>query len=110
MGYHTYNTMRLQGRDLIFITRYILEKTFSRTKTKPLILCNYYPKSGTHLLYQILYSLPELRVWDDIVSVQALCGIMNTTSHIRWKIGSAPKNSIVRSHLMYCNQIRDILQ
>lgn len=110
MSYQTYDTMRLQGRDLVFMTKYLLEKTLVRTKKKPLVFCNSYPKSGTHLLYQILYSLPGLKAWDDIVSVQALCGIMNTTSHIRWKIGSAPQNSIVRSHLMYCDEIQKVLQ
>ena len=110
MTYPTYNAIRLQGRDLLFFTRYLLEKTLGKTKAKPLILCNSYPKSGTHLLYQILYSLPGLKIWDDIVSVQALCGIMNTSSHIRWKIGSAPKSSIVRSHLMYCQEIKTVLQ
>ena len=110
MAYQTYNTVRLQGRDFIFFTKYLLEKTLAKTKAKPLIICNSYPKSGTHLLYQILYSLSGLKVWDDIVSVQALCGIMNTSSHIRWKIGSAPSNSIVRSHLMYCDEVKEILQ
>lgn len=110
MSYQTYDAVRLQGRDLVFMTKYLVEKTRVRTKRKPLVLCNSYPKSGTHLLYQILYSLPGLKVWDDIVSVQALCGMMNTPSHIRWKIGSAPENSIVRSHLMYCNEIQEVLQ
>ncbi|MEM9808725.1 MAG: sulfotransferase domain-containing protein, partial [Cyanobacteria bacterium P01_D01_bin.56] len=77
---------------------------------KSLILCNSFPKSGTHLLYQILYSIPGLNKWDDIVSVQALCGVMNTASHVRWKVGSAPGNSIVRSHLMYCDEILKALQ
>lgn len=110
MSYQTYNTFRLQGRDLVFFTKYLLEKTLAKTQEKTLVFCNSYPKSGTHLLYQILYSLPGLKVWDDIVSVQALCGIMNTPSHIRWKIGSAPQNSIVRSHLMYCDEVKQVLQ
>ena len=110
MSYQAYNIMRLHGRDSIFLARYWLEKILGKTKNKSLILCNSYPKSGTHLLYQILYSLPGLKKWDDIVSVQALCGIMNTPNHIRSKIGSAPNNSIVRCHLMYCDEIRQILQ
>ncbi|MEO1377896.1 MAG: sulfotransferase domain-containing protein [Cyanobacteria bacterium J06635_10] len=72
-------------------------------------MCNSFPKSGTHLLYQILYSIPKLKKWDDIVSVQALCGIMNTPSHIKWKIGSAPNNSIVRGHLMHTKEVCDVL-
>lgn len=110
MSYPIYNTLRLPLRDLVFFTKYRLKKIFSQSKAKQLILCNSYPKSGTHLLYQILYSLPGLKAWDDIVSVQALCGIMNPSSHIRWKMGSAPNQAIVRSHLMYCNEILEILQ
>ena len=110
MSYQAYDVMRLHGRDAVFLSRYLLEKTLRRTRNKLFVLCNSYPKSGTHLLYQILYSLPGLEKWDDIVSVQALCGIMNTTDHIRWKIGSAPNNSVVRCHLMYCDEIRQLLQ
>ena len=107
MSYQIRNVIRLHSRDFVFWTRYYLEKIRKRNSNKTLILCNSYPKSGTHLLYQILYSLPGLQKWNDIVSVQALCGIMNTPSHIRWKIGSAPHSSIVRCHLMYCNEIRE---
>ena len=109
MSYQLKNVIRLHGRDLIFATRYWQDKIFYQ-KSKSFVLCNSYPKSGTHLLYQILYSIPDLQKWDDIVSVQALCGIMNTASHVRWKIGSAPNHSIVRSHLMYCDEILDILR
>ena len=110
MSYQAYSVARLHGRDAVFLSRYLLEKVFGKISNKRLVFCNSYPKSGTHLLYQILYSLPGLNQWNDIVSVQALCGIMNTTSHIRWKIGSAPSNSIVRSHLMHCQEICQILQ
>ncbi len=110
MSYQAYNIMRLHGRDAVFLSRYLLEKTLRKTQDKLLVLCNSYPKSGTHLLYQILYSLPGLKKWDDIVSVQALCGIMNTPYHILWKIGSAPNNSLVRCHLMHCEEIKQILQ
>jgi hypothetical protein len=51
-----------------------------------------------------------LKKWDDIVSVQALCGIMNSVEHIRWKVGSAPDRAIVRSHLMYCEEILNALR
>ncbi len=113
MSYQFKDVVRLHGRDFIFATQYWKEKLINRFRekpSKPLILCNSYPKSGTHLLYQILYSIPGWQKWDDIVSIQALCGIMNTPSHIRWKIGSAPKGSIVRSHLMYCEEILTVLQ
>lgn len=111
MSYQAYNIARLHGRDLLFYYKYLQNKIFSKGKrSEAIVICNSYPKSGTHLLYQILYSIPGFKKWENIVSVQALCGIMNTASHIRWKIGSVPDGSIVRSHLMYCNEIRSILQ
>ena len=113
MNYQLQNAARLHGRDLVFATTYWREKLLNklqRKAAKPLVICNSYPKSGTHLLYQILYSIPDLQTWDDIVSVQALCGVMNTASHIRWKIGSAPDGSIVRSHLMHCDAVLNVLQ
>ena len=111
MSYQAKAIARLHGRDAVFLGKYLKQKLINQNSRKqPLVICNSYPKSGTHLLYQILYSIPGLKKWDDIVSVQALCGIMNTSSHIRWKIGSAPDGSIVRSHLMYCDEILEILQ
>jgi len=113
MSYQFRDVVRLHGRDTVFATRYWRDKFFSqlRGKTpKSLVVCNSFPKSGTHLLYQILYSIPGLQKWDDIVSVQALCGIMNTANHVRWKVGSAPSGSIVRSHLMHCDEILEVLQ
>ena len=35
---------------------------------------------------------------------------MNTPAHLRWKIGSAPHNSIVRSHLMHCEEVLSVLR
>jgi sulfotransferase 6B1 len=110
MSYQIKDIARLHGRDLTFATRYWQEKFLSGNRVKSFVLCNSFPKSGTHLLYQILYSLPDLNKWNDIVSVQALCGVMNTQSHIRWKVGSAPDHSIIRSHLMYCDEILEVLQ
>ena len=112
MSYQLKETVRLHGRDLVFASKYWREKLISYLKGqqhKALTICNSYPKSGTHLLYQILYSIPGLQQWDDIVSVQALCGIMNTPAHVRWKIGSAPSGSIVRGHLMHCDEILEVL-
>lgn len=110
MSYQLTDIMHLHGRDLVFFTRYLQNKLASVGQPKYLTLCNSYPKSGTHLLYQILYSIPGLKKWDDIVSVQALCGVMNTPAHIRWKVGSAPNRSIVRCHLMFCDEILDVLK
>ncbi|MEO0808239.1 MAG: sulfotransferase domain-containing protein [Cyanobacteria bacterium J06643_4] len=112
MSYQLKDTLRLHGRDFVFASRYWQSRLFDQLKGHPqksLVICNSYPKSGTHLLYQILYSIPSLQKWDDIVSVQALCGIMNTAAHLRWKIGSAPNGSIVRSHLMHCDDVLQVL-
>jgi len=110
MAYQAYHVARLHARDLSFFVRHLQRKIVNPSeRIRPLILCNSYPKSGTHLLYQILYSLPGTIKWDDIVSVQAFCGIMNTANHIRWKIGSAPDGSIIRSHLMCTDEIKSIL-
>lgn len=110
MSYQAYDVARLHGRDAVFLSRYLLKKALGKTKNKQLFLCNSYPKSGTHLLYQILYSIPGLNKWDDIVSIQSLCGLMNTASHVHWKLGSAPDKSIVRCHLMHCEEINQALQ
>ncbi|MGP1383522.1 MAG: sulfotransferase domain-containing protein [Thainema sp.] len=113
MSYQLQDIVRLHGRDTIFATKYWRDKLVNQLQNKGpkrFVICNSYPKSGTHLLYQILYSIPSLYKWDDIVSVQALCGVMNTASHVRWKVGSAPDGSIVRSHLMYCNEVLEIFQ
>jgi sulfotransferase 6B1 len=110
MSYNLIQRAGLYGRDLKFFINSLQQKLTNPGKRKaPIIICNSYPKSGTHLLYQILYSIPELQKWNDIVSVQALCGVMNSSSHIRWKISSAPDSSIVRSHLMHCTEICQIL-
>jgi sulfotransferase 6B1 len=109
MSYQAYDVARLHGRDLFFFAQYLKEKLVNGNRQKYIVLCNSYPKSGTHLLYQILYSIPGLNQWDDLISVQALCGMINTADHIRWKLGSAPNKSIVRSHLTYCKEILNIL-
>ncbi len=108
MSYQFKNVLGLHARDAVFLTRTLTAKALSGNRPKNFVICNSYPKSGTHLLYQILYSTPGLKRWDDIISVQALCGIMNTPNHIRWKLGSAPDRSIVRSHLMHSQEILDI--
>ncbi|MEM9215750.1 MAG: sulfotransferase domain-containing protein [Cyanobacteria bacterium P01_F01_bin.150] len=113
MSYQLRDVVRLHGRDVTFAAQYWRDKLSNQLQgksPKSLVICNSFPKSGTHLLYQVLYSIPTLQKWDDIVSVQALCGIMNTVNHVRWKVGSAPDGSIVRSHLMYCDEVLGLLK
>jgi hypothetical protein len=54
--------------------------------------------------------MPELKEWNGVVASRSLCGIMNSPSHVRWKLGSIPNHSIIRSHLMYCDEVLDILR
>ncbi len=113
MSYQLKDILRLHSRDAVFAIQYWRDKLLNQTRGKSgktFVVCNSFPKSGTHLLYQILYSVPKLKTWNDIVSVQALCGVMNTASHIRWKVGSAPDGSIIRSHLMYCDEVLEVLR
>ncbi len=108
MLYDAIERLRLSGRDAYFgLTRL---RNWKRGYTKaPLVLCNSYPKSGTHLLAQILLRMPGVNSWNDIVSVQSLSGVMNTTRHIYWKIASAPPGALVRSHLMYTSEVLELL-
>lgn len=99
---------RLVARDIVYLFKYAKQK-FAADHNIPIYLCNSYPKCGTHLLSQILTQVPGVKFWNDIVSVQSLSGVMNTESHLRWKVGSAPGGSIVRSHLMFDPKILNIL-
>ncbi len=108
LPYETWNTLRLTARDLIILTRYIRERISGRAG--PILLCNSYPKSGTHLLNQILTAIPGFAAWDDTVAVQSLSGTMNSRVHLRWKLGSAPPESVVRAHLSYSEAVLNLLR
>ncbi|MEM6262746.1 MAG: sulfotransferase domain-containing protein [Bacteroidota bacterium] len=112
MAYRLYNTLRLHGRDTVFFALQALNTINRATKdaNNPLVICNSFPKSGTHLLGQILDNMPNAKTWHDIVSVQALSGVMNTGNHIQWKIASAPVGAVVRTHLMCYDEIKEILK
>lgn len=107
MSYCLMNSMRLYCRDAVWFARYLAR--LRNGSSEMMVLCNSYPKSGTHLLAQVLEAIPGLRLWNDIVSVQSLSGVINTDSHIRWKLGSVPGGQIIRSHLMCTNEIKKIL-
>lgn len=106
LDYDVLNRGRLNLRDFYFKVNAHLNKIADNEKV---LLCNSFPKSGTHLLSQILTELPGINYWDDIISVQALTGVMNTVEHINNKFMSAPSNSMVKSHLMYDEKILEIL-
>lgn len=111
MSYQVKEALRLNFRDYVYFAKALIEKTASFSTSRSLILCNSYPKSGTHLLYQILYSMPGMKAWNyDILSSQSLSGFMNTYFHIKYKLESAPNNSIVRSHLMYYEELKSIIK
>lgn len=99
---------RLVGRDLIYLAL-SLKNRISGNFDNSIVLCNSYPKSGTHLLSQILLETKGAEYWNDIISVQSLSGVMNSRKHLRWKLKSAPGGSLVRSHLMHDPVVLDIL-
>jgi len=102
MAYRVIAGLRLYARDGVFLLRYLARRVLPGWATEPVYLCNSYPKSGTHLLHQILLKVPGARRWPNVVSVLSLSGYMNTPSHLRWKLGSVPPRSVVRAHLS-CN-------
>lgn len=108
MGYGVFNAVRLHARDFYYLAGAAYGK-IAFDKSRASVLCNSYPKSGTHLLHQILKQIPSYAFWNDIVSVQALSGVMNTQAHLGWKLGSAPAGSIVRSHLTYSAEVMAVL-
>jgi sulfotransferase 6B1 len=108
MQYDVIERLRLNARDGVYGARTLRNKAKSYENTS-LVLCNSYPKSGTHLLSQILTAFPQVKFWNDIISVQSLSGVMNTPRHIRWKLKSVPPGGLVRSHLMYAPEVLEIL-
>ena len=107
MSYQIKEVVRLHLRDLAYLGKSLVgNSALSNQSQRSLVLCNSFPKSGTHLLYQILYSMPQLKGWDtDILAAQSLSGFINTATHIHWKLNSAPNEHIVRTHLMYYQQV-----
>lgn len=108
MIYDSKERLRLTGRDTYFRFHSARRAWRDKGKTRHIVLCNSFPKSGTHMLSQILEGAGAKK-WNDIVSVQSLSGVMNTREHIAWKVGSAPNGTMVRSHLMYDPEILKIL-
>ncbi|SER14945.1 Sulfotransferase domain-containing protein [Amphritea atlantica] len=103
MDYQAIERVRLNLRDLYFKGR----SAFGGSGDY--VLCNSFPKSGTHLLSQILTECANVEYWDDIVSVQSLSGVMNTRSHIKSKVLSFPKGCLVKSHLSYDLELSSFL-
>lgn len=99
---------RLVLRDIYYGGRSIVRLS-DKAASKPVVLCNSYPKSGTHLLSQVLQRFASFHLWDDIIAVQSLSGVMNSQKHISWKYHSAPAGSIIRGHLMHCREVLDVI-
>lgn len=108
LKYDVIERLRLNARDAVYGFG-ALKITATSRHPKPLYLCNSYPKSGTHLLAQILLNFSRVKAWNDIISVQSLSGVMNSQRHLKWKLASAPQHSLVRSHLMFTPEVRDAL-
>lgn len=103
MAYSAIERSRLNLRDVVY---------WSKSKFRPsgeIVLCNSFPKSGTHLLSEVLMDIKAGQYWNDMLSVQSLSGVMNTERHINWKLSSAPKGSVVRCHLSDQEPIRRII-
>lgn len=109
MLYDAVERARLAARDTVYGIGAIRNGRGGDRAT-PRVLCNSFPKSGTHLLAQILLQFDRVTNWNDIISVQSLSGVMNTARHIEWKLKSAPPGSLVRSHLMHAPEVLDVLQ
>jgi hypothetical protein len=95
---------RLNLRDLYF---YIKSHLMPYEKGMAILNLSF-PKSGTHLLSSILSKVPGIYYWNDIISVQSLSGVMNSLNHIKWKLSSIPPNSLLRGHLIYCDEILEL--
>lgn len=106
--YDITNRARLIFRDFYYGANSLRRKAIS-SGDFPILLCNSFPKSGTHLLSQILQRFKGAALWNDIIAVQSLSGVMNSENHLRWKFGCAPSGSIVRAHLAYGPEILAIL-
>ena len=61
--YELLETTRLNLRDYYFFIKSVVNKKSSGL----LYLCNSYPKSGTHLLSQIIMKSGVANYWDDII-------------------------------------------
>ena len=98
------------ARDFALFAKYVFAKGGSASNRLPIVLCNSYPKSGTHLLFQLLCAVPGLRPWHDIISIQSVSGLMNSANHLRWKFGVVAPGRVVRTHLPYCAEVLSVLR
>ena len=105
MAYQILERARLNLRDAYFYCK----RLGVVAGEDAVVYCNSYPKSGTHLLAQVLLQVPKVRYWNDIISVQSLSGVMNTRRHLLWKAASAPNGALIRSHLMHDTEILDVI-
>lgn len=103
-GYGVFEGVRLLTRDASLGFKSVLQRRAHRR-----VLCNSFPKSGTHLLYEALLGAGVYQPWDDIVSWQSLSGRANSFRHLQWKLRAAPDNSVVRAHVPFDPQITDTL-
>lgn len=105
-NYDVRERIRLNLRDYYFCVKARL----SRGGGKRLVFCNSFPKSGTHLLAEILRRFDGVRYWNDIVAMQSLSGVMNHPVSIECKVASAPNNGLVRCHLSAHDQIKQMVR
>lgn len=70
-----------------------------------IILCNSFPKSGTHLLFQILEFLPHRDWFNFIASIPSIPFREKSSEEILKSISNLVDRELVGAHLFYSNQI-----
>lgn len=77
----------------------------------PPVIANSFPKSGTHLLYQILEVLPQIKSYGTFLpSVPAIPHKKQSKSKIIHAIGRIIPNELIRAHLCYNPEFNRILK
>ena len=104
--YGALENCRLSLRDSFF---YLKSKALIK-RNENLVICNSFPKSGTHLLMDVVSKMNGLCKWNGIISIQSNSGRMNTLNHIKYKYQSVKYGNLIRSHLSYSDEIKSILE
>lgn len=77
----------------------------------PPVLCNSFPKSGTHLLKQILSVLPDSKDFGSFIATQPTISVKKRSLHsLRNKIGKIVPDELVCSHLEYDASLESALK
>ena len=87
-------------------TSALLRPFLKRGASTP-ILANSFPKSGTHLLVQILEALPDVRDWANFIASTPSLTLKETKGSTSAKrLHNLGSGELVGSHLFYSEEIR----